>query len=548
MQKYIQNLIPRLRAYGKQLNKIEEFVDKTWVLEDKSGIFTYRFKRNGVLRKTINGDIQDLRWELEGTDAISIIDPVSHRGEMFRHGFVLDGLLIVQKEGTRSMPIIFYNEAVVTDGDVAEYLLNAFIRKENLQRVEDSKGYFYKRSSDTQDISVGSEVYSKDLSPIEYDIIKLRGKTIYIEQGKIKSIIYHVKIKADVGYVNVSSSNIQVRYGSISVGDNVSVNGNSYFSGKIRLESGGIVTVQEGLVLKVTFSNKPLMALGVLVILILVFVGFLLHKGSKKVDDIHVVNEDVNVDTAAAAVDTNAAVVDTSTVNFFELNPEKERQLKERIVGYFEMINKRDWSQVKSLFANSVYYFNAQLAIDEIESKLDKYWGSMSMKAGVYYESSNIKLSSDNNKYLASINIVEEAEKGIYKVPYIYASDMTFELNNNSQIQTINSAIIENKPYFQRMFGLSTEISLEDYRLRNRESDWISIFNKLQDIAGTTPSVFNEYFNTVIDIYGESCYVQVNDTLYSLKDYMRKIQTGQLRFNSVLSVRTENFGKTIKVY
>ena len=108
MEKYLLNLLPRLRAFGKRLNKIEEFADKTWVLRDLSGaVITYRFKRSGVLRKTINGDIQDLRWELEGTDAISITDPVSRRGEMFRHGFVLDGLLVVQKEGIQTTPFIF---------------------------------------------------------------------------------------------------------------------------------------------------------------------------------------------------------------------------------------------------------------------------------------------------------------------------------------------------------------------------------------------------------------------------------------------------------
>jgi len=547
MQKYIQNLVPRLRAYGKQLNKTEEFVDKTWVLQDNSGTFTYRFKRNGVLRKTIDGDIQDLRWELEGTDAISIVDPVSKRGEMFRHGFVLDGLLIVQKEGTRSLPIIFYNDSVVTDGDVSGYLLNALIKKENLKRVDDSKGYFYKREPNSDTITVGSEVFSKELTPVKHDIIKLKDKTLYIEDGRIKSIVYHASVKTDLGFVHVSSSINQVRYGIVSVGDKVTVSGNSYYSGKIKLETGSFATVQEGLVLKVSFTSAHKYLL-LFAVAILAIICYLLYFNYKKENINLPVIEPVSTETTAAAVDTTSALVDSGVVNMFELTAEKERVLKERVVGYFEMINKRDWSQVGNLFASTVNYFGVPLTTQEIQGKLSRYWGSMSMNCLVYYEPTEIKLTSNNDNYVATVNIGEEVEKGIYKIPYIYVSDMTFDLNYNNQIQKIKSAITVKKPYFQKMFGLSTDITVEDYGLRNRNSDWISIFYTMQRIANNTPSVYDEYFNSVIDTYGEKCYVELNNASYSLKDYMRKLQTGQLTFQSVLDVRASNDGKTIKVY
>jgi len=32
MDKYIKNILPRLKQYGQKLNKIESFVDKTCVL------------------------------------------------------------------------------------------------------------------------------------------------------------------------------------------------------------------------------------------------------------------------------------------------------------------------------------------------------------------------------------------------------------------------------------------------------------------------------------------------------------------------------------
>ncbi len=139
MHQYILNILPRLKAYGKRLDKKEEFVDKTWVLADNEGkVITYRFKRNGVLRKSINGNIQDLLWELEGTDAIAIIDPVSKRGEMFRHGFILEGLLFVQKEGLSTTPIVFFNEAVVKDGSVNSYLVDTILQNGWLKKHKEN--------------------------------------------------------------------------------------------------------------------------------------------------------------------------------------------------------------------------------------------------------------------------------------------------------------------------------------------------------------------------------------------------------------------------
>jgi len=545
MQKYIQNLIPRLRAFGKQLNKVEEFVDKTWVLEDNSGIITYRFKRNGLLRKTINGDIKDSQWELEGTDAISIIDHVSKRGEMFRHGFVLDGLLIVQKEGTRSKPIIFYNESVVSDGDVESYLSKIFISKENLKKVNDSKGYYYKGEQYSGSITVGSEVFNKDFSPVIQDNISIDNKTICIENGKIKSIKYSHKLNSDKGFVYFSSiSDLRI----LQQGDEVVVNSNSFFTGVLKLTSGKTIKVKDGIVTS-TFFYKELKNGLLIATLLILFIFFGLYQlyNSNKNNESNIGKDVVSIENAALIIDSAVVIADTAR-DPFEPGELKEQNMKEKIGDYFDMINQRDWRKVNTLFASTVNYFGTTTSISEIQLKLEKYWGSMSLKSKVWYETSNIKLSDNTNKSIGYINIIEEVEKGIYKIPYILITDMTFELNRYDKIISIQSKISANNPFFIKLFNLNTEISLEDYRLRNNESDWTSIFNTLQNIANNTPSVYGEYVNSVIDTYGINCYLEEGNSLISLNEYLRKLQRGESIFRSVIKVTGDENGKIIKVF
>lgn len=49
------------------------------------------------------------------------------QGLMFRHSFIIDGILVLQKEGKDSEPSLFYNENVIPDGDVKSYLIKGKI-------------------------------------------------------------------------------------------------------------------------------------------------------------------------------------------------------------------------------------------------------------------------------------------------------------------------------------------------------------------------------------------------------------------------------------
>lgn len=270
MQQYILNILPRFKAYGKQLNKIEEFADKTWVLADVNrNVITYRFKRNGVLRKSINGDIHDLEWELEGTDAIAIIDPVSKRGEMFRHGFILEGLLFVQKEGLSTTPIVFFNEAVVKDGNVNSYLLDTILQNGWLKKHKDSRGYFYDESEGPAFFTVGASVYDNQLQPVKNDKIKLVDKIIHITNGRIKYIDYFVTYQSDKGEVKITSVSYRLLDGAISIGDEIKVGEDYSFTGKVTLSNKTKLTIDNG---KVVSVNEVLAYLPILLFMVLIVV------------------------------------------------------------------------------------------------------------------------------------------------------------------------------------------------------------------------------------------------------------------------------------
>jgi hypothetical protein len=319
MDKYISNLLPRLRAYGKKLNKIEEFVDKTWVLGDISGaVVTYRFKRNGILRKTVNGDIHDLRWELEGTDAISVTDPVTRRGEMFRHGFVLDGLLVVQKEGVQTLPLIFFNESVVSDGDIGGYLLSLIIKRENLTTANDDRGYLYKKNDqNVNGIGVGSSVLDKDLSPVSFDVLHLKDKVITIRNGRIESITYFKTFRTKEGFVRVSSFKSNLSALIINVNDRVEVNNNDSYSGLLRINSNLTLKVENGIVIRVNPDSYKYLIAITLVVLVVIVGSILMSKYSYPNDD----SQSNTTDQVAADSKTSEAemYVDSSKLTFHDM-------------------------------------------------------------------------------------------------------------------------------------------------------------------------------------------------------------------------------------
>lgn len=546
MQKYLLNLIPRIKKYGKQLNKVEEFVDKSWIFYNESGdVVVYRFKRNNVLRKTVNGNIQDLFWELEGLDAISVIDPITKKGEMYRHGFVLDGLLIVQKEGIQSAPVIFFNEAVIPDGNVSSYLFDIFVRKENLQKGSDDRGYLYKRNYDNSSVyEVGSTVYDSELKIVENDVLRLADRIIYIQNGKIASITYFRQFESDKGLVKINSDSYGLIQGSFFVGDKIEIGNDLRYTGQVKLKSGTKLSIENGMIKNVSQVATPFVLIIILIVAILCGCVFWFNS-SKSLDPAP--PPAVEKDSTEVPLQDTIAYADTIVT--LEINTLSENIIKATVESYLDMINKRSWDRVSELFSGSVSYFNEQKNTDQIKVLLENYWSKMSSECGATSNKDvEMDMSIIGGNYVCKTEVVELAEKGFYKIPYVYVSDLVFELNSNYKILSLRSEIKLAKPYFHKLFSLQENISYKDYRMRNSSLDWNTIFNKMEIFAANTPSVYNEYVSCILDMYGNECSVQDGSINYHLSDYLNKILSGQVVVKRVKEVYGSEKNKLIELF
>jgi hypothetical protein len=127
MLDYIKNLLPRLKQYSKDLDKIENFVDREWVLIDDGGNNqTYEFMRDGRLVMTLvsnNGTNQHTQigsWDLLGSGRLLITRP---QGALtLNQGFLGDKLLILQESGTSNNPFCCYDPKKITQTEINNYL------------------------------------------------------------------------------------------------------------------------------------------------------------------------------------------------------------------------------------------------------------------------------------------------------------------------------------------------------------------------------------------------------------------------------------------
>lgn len=138
MLSYIRNLIPRLNQFSKNLDSIEIFVDKPWVLvDDGLNIHEYFFQRDGKLTSSINSKVVQGRWELVGGSERLLIDNGPEEKTLFQHIIFVEGLFVLRRSGTTEDPFILYDRKVIPDGNVFKYLVD-YLKKHGI--VLDNEG------------------------------------------------------------------------------------------------------------------------------------------------------------------------------------------------------------------------------------------------------------------------------------------------------------------------------------------------------------------------------------------------------------------------
>ncbi|MBZ1327008.1 hypothetical protein [Aquirufa aurantiipilula] len=543
---FLKNILPRLKKYGDSLDKIETLVDKSWrVVNENNEIIIYRFKRNGILRKSINGNFYDLTWELEGDNAIAIKDPDRKIGEIFKQGFLLDGVLVVQKENSLGTPIFFFNEDILNEDTFQQYLKDYIIKKESLSKIYTDNKIFYSDS-----INVGGKIFNEDLEPIDESLTITTGeKQINIFRGEITSINFSKIFHSNRGNIIITSNSYSIMMGGIKIGDEAKFEGQfGNIDGEfiINLEKILIIKIESGRIIDVKQKKDEYSYILFVVILIVISIGGLYFYNNKK----NSIDEKINpplIDSTNSNIDT-LSNVNNQPGNFDII---KQDQLKSILISYFEMINKREWSKVESLFQSEVKYLGVNQSVLDIRSRLIDYWDAMSgLQNMILYDRNNFRLSTSFDGYTVEADVIDLAEKGIYKIPYLYFSTMTFEISNSNLISSIKSDIKGSKPYFQRMFDLDENITDEDYKSRNNPNDWDSIFKKLKSFSTDSPNKYIQYQEAILNIYGPNCLVENASTSsrVKLEDFIRSIYYSGTSVSYVSKVTTSMDSKIISVY
>ncbi len=129
MVTFIKNILPRIVGYTEQLDKIESFCDRQWLLFDNDvNTQTYEFLRDGRLVMTFVSRESDQQTTIGKWEILPSSRMLIHRPEplVLDHAFLGEGVLIFLKSGTNESPFCLYDPKLILDGNVERYL-NSFI-------------------------------------------------------------------------------------------------------------------------------------------------------------------------------------------------------------------------------------------------------------------------------------------------------------------------------------------------------------------------------------------------------------------------------------
>ena len=164
---WIRNIVPRIRNYSTDLNKIETLVDKTWIWHEfQEGHSTFHFLRDGRLLITRSGDVEEGIWELIPGGLLHIKG--NHFNYMFNHGIVFEGVLLIKKQGVADSLEIFYDEAEIPNGDVLVYI-EKFLKE--IYELSDTDKYI------AVDSNNANQLYN------EYKLINYEGRELFIHDS-----------------------------------------------------------------------------------------------------------------------------------------------------------------------------------------------------------------------------------------------------------------------------------------------------------------------------------------------------------------------------
>jgi hypothetical protein len=137
MIEYIKNIIPRVKKYSQELDKIENFVEINWVFIHENGSREeYIFERDNRLIMTDSTGTKVGSWELTSTGHLLIKRSDSDYDKL-ENMFVEDAILILKYAVKNKPPFIAINPQIIPDLDVVKYLEK--FEEEKKEKEEEKK-------------------------------------------------------------------------------------------------------------------------------------------------------------------------------------------------------------------------------------------------------------------------------------------------------------------------------------------------------------------------------------------------------------------------
>ena len=128
MEEYIRNILPRLKRYTSQLNKVEIFIEKPWLKFNVDERIEYTFERNKTLIISTNGNAQVGKWELLSTGKLLIQKP--NGDEQLEPQFINNNFFILTKPNSEDNLNLLINENILSNNFSIENFIDNFLTYE----------------------------------------------------------------------------------------------------------------------------------------------------------------------------------------------------------------------------------------------------------------------------------------------------------------------------------------------------------------------------------------------------------------------------------
>ncbi|APS40631.1 hypothetical protein [Salegentibacter sp. T436] len=234
MKIYAQNLLHRLERFSIQLDKVELFVNKPWVLIDQDNNYQkYIFKRDGELVMSLNGKVQVGKWEFIGAANSLLIDRIVDK-LLLNQLYTDEGVMALKCDGFNNDYFILANETIIPDLNIENYLRKIEHKKFNVisgRLITGGTLEIFLENNEEPKIGMRATLEGEE---IEYDLVRTKKtNTLYeIKQSRIIRISYpKVYYLNELNTIRIERQNIT----EISKGDYAYLNNKPIPDGKFKI-------------------------------------------------------------------------------------------------------------------------------------------------------------------------------------------------------------------------------------------------------------------------------------------------------------------------